>query len=87
MPRIGIAICHGFTGSPLSILPWAEYLAAQGFAVSVPLLPGHGTAGGSWPRTRWRDWYRAFEQAYLDLAAKTDAVTWQDSPWAAPSPC
>ena len=23
--------------------PWAEYLAAQGYAVSVPRLPGHGT--------------------------------------------
>ena len=37
--RIGVAICHGFTGSPLSVLPWARHLADQGFAVSVPLLP------------------------------------------------
>ena len=70
--RIGIAISHGFTGSPLSILPWAEYLAAQGFAVTVPLLPGHGTSWQDLARTGWREWHGAFEAAYLDLAARTD---------------
>lgn len=68
----GIAICHGFTGSPLSMFPWAEYLAAQGFAVTVPLLPGHGTTWQDLARTRWQDWYRAFEQSYLELAATTE---------------
>ncbi|MET3905046.1 carboxylesterase [Paenarthrobacter sp. 4246] len=67
----GVAICHGFTGSPLSVLPWAEYLAAQGFAVSVPLLPGHGTSWQDLATTRWQDWYRTFEQSYLDLAGQT----------------
>ncbi|MCX6500009.1 MAG: alpha/beta fold hydrolase [Arthrobacter sp.] len=68
---IGVAICHGFTGSPLSVLPWAEYLASQGHAVSVPLLPGHGTDWRDLARHRWQDWYGAFEAAYLDLAAGT----------------
>ena len=68
----GIAICHGFTGSPLSVLPWAEDLAAQGFAVSVPLLPGHGTDWRQLARSNWRDWYGTFEAAYLELAARTD---------------
>ena len=58
--RIGIAICHGFTGSPLSVLPWAEHLASQGYAVTVPLLPGHGTDWRQLARTRWSDWYRSF---------------------------
>jgi carboxylesterase len=70
--RTGIAICHGFTGSPLTVLPWAEELAAQGFAVSVPLLPGHGTDWKQLARCGWRDWYRSFEAAYLDLAGRTD---------------
>ncbi|KSU77433.1 carboxylesterase [Pseudarthrobacter enclensis] len=68
---IGIAISHGFTGSPLSVLPWAEHLAAEGYAVSVPLLPGHGTDWQELARTGWRDWYGSFEAAYLDLAART----------------
>jgi carboxylesterase len=71
--RIGIAICHGFTGSPLSILPWAQYLAERGFAVSVPLLPGHGTDWQDLARRGWTDWHRAFDTAYEELAARTDA--------------
>lgn len=68
----GITICHGFTGSPLSVLPWAEDLAAQGFAVSVPLLPGHGTDWRDLARSSWRDWYGTFESAYLELDARTE---------------
>lgn len=67
----GVAICHGFTGSPLSVLPWAEHLASLGFAVSVPLLPGHGTDWRDLARHGWQDWYGAFEEAYLELAAGT----------------
>lgn len=70
--RTGIAICHGFTGSPLSVLPWAEDLAAQGFAVTVPLLPGHGTDWRQLARSNWREWYGAFEAAFLELDARTD---------------
>ena len=70
--RTGIAICHGFTGSPLSVMPWAEELAAQGFAVSVPLLPGHGTDWRQLARSGWREWYGSFEAAYQGLNARTD---------------
>jgi carboxylesterase len=70
--RIGVAICHGFTGSPLSVMPWALHLAEQGFAVSVPLLPGHGTDWRELARSGWRDWAGAFEAAYLELAGRTD---------------
>jgi len=68
---IGVAICHGFTGSPLSVLPWAGHLARRGFAVSVPLLPGHGTDWRDLARHSWLDWYREFEASYLELAAGT----------------
>ncbi|AXJ10722.1 carboxylesterase [Arthrobacter sp. PM3] len=69
--RTGVAVCHGFTGSPLSVLPWARHLAGLGFAVSVPLLPGHGTHWRDLARQGWQDWYSGFETAYLDLAART----------------
>lgn len=72
--RTGVAICHGFTGSPLSVLPWAEYLASQGYAVTVPLLPGHGTDWRHLARTRWSDWYRSFEAAYLELEERTETT-------------
>lgn len=70
--RIGVAICHGFTGSPLSIMPWAQHLADLGYAVSVPLLPGHGTDWRQLARTGWKDWYRSYEESFLELAERTD---------------
>ena len=37
------ALClHGFTGTPYEVAPLARALAAAGFAVSAPLLAGHG---------------------------------------------
>ncbi|MDQ0664897.1 carboxylesterase [Arthrobacter ulcerisalmonis] len=71
--RTGVAICHGFTGSPLSVMPWARHLAELGYAVSVPLLPGHGTDWRQLAQTGWQDWYGSYEKAFLDLAGRTDA--------------
>ena len=60
---VGVLLCHGFTGSPQSLRPWAEYLADQGLAVSVPLLPGHGTSWQDMARTTSADWYAEAEAA------------------------
>ena len=40
----GALVLHGFTGCPQSMRGLAQALAAAGFAVELPLLPGHGTA-------------------------------------------
>ena len=72
--RIGVLLSHGFTGSPASIVPWGRHLADEGYAVSVPLLPGHGTTWQDMVPTRWEDWTEAIEKAYDDLAARCDAV-------------
>ncbi|MFI8187915.1 alpha/beta hydrolase [Streptomyces sp. NPDC085946] len=52
-----VLLCHGFTGSPRSLRPWAEHLAARGLTVSLPLLPGHGTRWEDLRITGWQDWY------------------------------
>ena len=36
----GVLVLHGFTGNPQSMRPLAEALAAAGFTVDLPLLPG-----------------------------------------------
>ncbi|WP_310963169.1 alpha/beta hydrolase [Nocardioides terrisoli] len=72
--RVGVLLSHGFTGSPASMTPWGEYLAAQGYAVEVPRLPGHGTSVQDMLRTRWDDWAAEVERTYAALAARTDAV-------------
>ncbi|AGS69049.1 alpha/beta hydrolase [Streptomyces collinus] len=55
--EVGVLLCHGFTGSPQSLRPWAEHHAAHGLTVSVPLLPGHGTRWEDMQVTGWQDWY------------------------------
>ncbi|MFE1750823.1 alpha/beta hydrolase [Streptomyces anandii] len=55
--EVGVLLCHGFTGSPQSLRPWAEYLAGRGLSVSLPLLPGHGTRWQDLQITDWQDWF------------------------------
>lgn len=54
--KVGIIFVHGFTGSPISMRPWAEFFHTKGFTVSVPLLPGHGTLPEDLNRVRWEQW-------------------------------
>jgi carboxylesterase len=72
--RVGVLLVHGFTGSPASMVPWGRHLAAQGFGVSVPRLPGHGTSWQEMNRTGWADWYGEAERAFEKLRADTDRV-------------
>jgi carboxylesterase len=69
-----VLLSHGFTGAPASMRPWAESLAAAGYAVELPLLPGHGTTWQDMTTTRFSDYTAAIEKAYADLAARTDVV-------------
>ncbi len=71
---IGVLVLHGFTGNPSSMRPLAEFLAADGFTVSLPRLPGHGTSVADMMTTSWVDWTRAALEAYDDLAARTTRV-------------
>lgn len=71
---IGVVVSHGFTGTPASMRPWAEYLAAAGCSVRLPLLPGHGTSWQDANSTGWPDWYGAIEDAYDELAARCEQV-------------
>lgn len=72
--RVGVLLCHGFTGSPASMRPWADDLADRGYSVELPRLPGHGTTWQDLNRTGWPDWYRSAERSLLDLAERCDAV-------------
>jgi carboxylesterase len=71
---VGVLLLHGFTGSPASMRPWGEYLATQGYAVEVPLLPGHGTRWQDMNETTWRDWYAEAERALDKLLVENDQV-------------
>lgn len=72
--RTGVLLLHGFTGSPKSMTPWGRALVEQGWSVSVPLLPGHGTRWQDMNLTTWQDWYHESERALRELQSTCDAV-------------
>jgi len=72
--RTGVVISHGFTGTPQSMRAWAEHLAALGYSVRLPRLPGHGTTWQEMNGTAWTDWYAEVRRGYDELAARCDAV-------------
>ncbi len=69
----GVLVCHGFSGNPRSMRPWAEHLASAGFAARLPRLPGHGTSWRELNVTGWPDWYACVERALLRLVQDTGA--------------
>jgi len=70
----GVLVLHGFTGNPQSMRPLAEAVAAAGYTVDLPLLPGHGTSLDDLVPTRWEDWSGAAEAHFQALAARCDRV-------------
>jgi carboxylesterase len=72
--RTGVLLVHGFTGTPMSMRPWGDHLAAAGFAVSCPLLPGHGTRWEDCNASTHDSWTTAVSEAFDALAADCDRV-------------
>jgi carboxylesterase len=72
--RVGVLLVHGFTGSPASMRPWAEHLNQAGYAVTVPLLPGHATSWQELNKLTFADWYGEAERAFEKLQGECDQV-------------
>ncbi|MEE1769014.1 alpha/beta fold hydrolase [Streptomyces sp. JV185] len=72
--EVGVLLCHGFTGSPQSLRPWAHYLAERGLTVSLPLLPGHGTRWEDMQLTGWQDWYAEVDRELRALLERCSQV-------------
>lgn len=72
--EVGVLLCHGYTGCPQSLRPWAEAFAAAGYTVRLPLLPGHGTTWQDLNRTHWTDWYATVSASLDELNSRCRAV-------------
>jgi len=70
----GALVLHGFTGNPSSMRGVAEALAAAGFHIEMPRLPGHGTVIDDILTTRWTDWAAEAEAAYQRLAQRATHI-------------
>ena len=84
---VGVLLCHGFTGSRRRCAPGRRRSPA-GFAVDLPLLPGHGTRSQDLQLTRWADWYatRSNGPWHPWLTGATRFWSWAFL-WAEPSAC
>ena len=71
---VGVLLLHGFSGSPAAMHPWAHDLHQRGYAVEVPLLPGHATRWQDLNQVSWTDWYAEASAALDRLRAGTAAT-------------
>ena len=71
---VGVLLSHGFTGSPRSMRPFGEHLAALGYGVAVPRLPGHGTTWQEMNRTSWPEWYAVLNNELTRLRQEHEQV-------------
>lgn len=71
---VGVLLCHGFTGCPQSLRPWAHDLADHGLSVELPLLPGHGTDWRDLAATAWPAWYGEVDAALDRLRRRCGTV-------------
>ncbi len=69
-----VLVLHGFTAGPAGLLPWARALAAAGYTVDLPLLPGHGTGWQDLAGTKYTRILDEVHQRYAALAATHSRV-------------
>lgn len=70
----GVLLIHGFTGQTYSLRPLAMAFARSGFAVELPLLPGHGTSVEDLETCRFSDWTSFLEAALEEMSTRVDDV-------------
>jgi carboxylesterase len=72
--RVGVLVVHGFTGTPASVRGIAEAMAAAGYDVELPRLPGHGTTVDDMLTTDWSAWSSEVSGAVERLSARASHV-------------
>lgn len=72
--EVGILLLHGLTATTAEVRLLAEKLKGEGYTISAPLLPGHGTNPEDLNETTWHDWAWTAEKAYQHLATVCEHV-------------
>ncbi len=72
--QYGAVVLHGYTGTPASMRGVADALAAAGFHIEMPRLPGHGTVVDDLLPARWADWVGEAEAAYQRVAQRATHI-------------
>jgi len=71
----GVLLIHGFKGSPHEMKFLGEKISAQGYSISIPRLPGHGTVIEDLARVTGRDWLTAAREALVELKSHCREVS------------
>jgi carboxylesterase len=71
---IGVLLLHGFGDTPQSLRYLADDLAAHGYLVRAPLLPGHGRTLRAFARSRAGEWLGAARSARDALQGRCERV-------------
>ncbi len=71
---VGCLLLHGFSGNVLEVRGLGEHLAAQGYTVRGPLLPGHGASLEEMIATGRHDWLHSAEAELQRLQRACQAV-------------
>ena len=70
----GVLLLHGFGDTPQSLSALAAHLHAQGWAVRVPLLHGHGTSLQAFTSARADEWLTGVRTALVELRGRASHV-------------
>jgi len=70
-----VLLIHGFTGLTYEFDYLLDRISAEGFTVSLPRLPGHGTNARDFHESRGGDWLRRVMDEYLLLKTKYKSVS------------
>lgn len=69
----GCLLLHGFSGSPLEMLPLADVLAGEGWTVGVAQLAGHSSPRAL-AEVTWQDWLASAEAGFRHLRRRCRRV-------------
>ncbi|UCH10829.1 MAG: alpha/beta fold hydrolase [Fidelibacterota bacterium] len=72
--EVGCYLIHGFTGSTYELQGLAEFLAANGYRVSAPLLAGHGTTVEECNLVHAEDWLHDTEFHFTEFSLACKAT-------------
>lgn len=70
-----VLVIHGFTGYPGEMYELCHRIHDEGYTVSLPRLPGHGTNGADFRKTNHRDWLNHVVNEYLNLQIRFESVS------------
>ena len=70
-----VLMIHGYAGYPGELVRPARDLYEKGFDIYVPRLPGCGTSGSDFARSRRSDWIRTAVNALNDLTGRYEEVS------------